>query len=483
MTQGDQRGRQRAAWHMHHVVWCVLLLMLAGCGTPSVAAPAVLHSAGVHASGTPAAATMQPAAAPTPHVAAQPVTPVPDMPLPSLSLHATAAPEAPPTTTPAPTPTPEHKLTLEERERIFNEVWQRVNDSYLYPNFNGVDWKALHDLFAPQIVAAESNEQFYAAVTAMVAELNDQHSRFGPPTAAVSEDAIVSGHEATVGIGVLAVPTNEGAFVQIVFPDSPAEQAGLRPRDRIITVDGRPYQPSDDNLQGPEGSSVRLTVVSPGDKPRDVVLPRREVEARIAPYSRRLPGDIGYVWISTLWVNDTDEQVSGALTELVAAGPLKGMILDLRGNPGGWAHVLSGILSHFVRGQVGMFFDRDNNVRPLVVPPPAGPDLRSLPLVVLIDQDTASYAEVLGAVLQHEAHATVIGVPSAGNTETIYAYTLFDGSRLWLAREGFRLQNGDNLEGHGVQPDEIIDVDWKRYSEDDDPQLLEALRVLEARTK
>ncbi len=483
MTQGDYKEPRRSGRQLHRFAWCFLMVMLAGCGTPSIAAPATIYSDIAPTNTATVAPTIQPSAQPTLHTAAPLATTTPDMPLPSLNLQATAVPTAAPRATTAPTPTPNHELTMEERERIFTAVWQRINDSYLYADFNGVDWKALRDTFGSQIEAAQSNEEFYAAITAMVAELDDHHSRFGPPATVVSEDAIVSGHEATVGIGVLAAPTNDGAFIQVVFPDSPAEQAGLRPRDRIITVNGRPYQPMDDNLQGPEGSTVRLTVVSPGDKPRDVVLPRKEVEARIAPYSRRLPGNIGYVWISTLWVNDTDEQVSGALTELVAAGPLNGMILDLRGNPGGWAHVLSGILSHFVRGQVGMFFDRNNNVRPLVVPPPAGPDLRALPLVVLIDHDTASYAEVLGAVLQHEAHATVIGVPSAGNTETIYAYTFFDGSRLWLAREGFRLQNGKNLEGYGIQPDITIDVDWKRYSEDDDPQLLEALRILGARSQ
>ena len=483
MTEGDHREPLRSCPQWLRFAWCFLMFILVGCGTPSVAAPAALHLETVRTAVTPAAPTTQPSAQPTTHIVAPPATTTPDMPLPSLSLQATAAPTVAPTATSAPTPTPNRELTMEERERIFTEVWQRINDNYLYADFNGVDWKALRSTFASKIEAAQSNEQFYAAITEMVAELNDQHSRFGPPAATVSEDAIVSGHEATVGIGVLAAPTNDGAFIQVVFPNSPAEQAGLRPRDRIITVDGRPYQPLDDNMQGPEGSTVRLTVVSPGDKPRDVVLPRKKVEARIAPYSRRLPGNIGYVWISTLWVNDTDEQVSGALTELVAAGPLKGMILDLRGNPGGWAHVLSGILSHFVRGQVGTFFDRNNNVRPLVVPAPAGPDLRSLPLVVLIDHDTASYAEVIGAVLQREARAIVIGVPSAGNTETIYAYTLFDGSRLWLAREGFRLQNGENLEGRGVKPDITVDADWKRYSEDDDPQILEALRILGARSQ
>jgi len=208
-----------------------------------------------------------------------------------------------------------------------------------------------------------------------------------------------------------------------------------------------------------------------------VVVMRQEVSTHILPYYRRFPGDIGYVSIPTLWVNDMGEQVSGALTDLVVEGPLRGLVVDVRSNRGGWGEVLTDVLSHFTRGQVGIFFGR-NHVRPLVVGPPAGPDMRRIPLVVLIDSETASYAEVLAAVLQQEADALIVGTHSAGNTETIYAHTLRDGSRLWLAQESFQLQSGENLEGVGVTPDTLLDVDWTRYSEDDDPQLLEALRLL-----
>lgn len=405
---------------------------------------------------------------------------------------ATAAPRATParptlsSPTPAPSPTAPVSatpLSPGRRQQVFDEVWQLVRDNYLYADFNGVDWNAVRQTFEQRTVDAPSDEQFYDDLAAMVNQLNDHHSRFGPPAAVITEDAAISGREASVGIGVVVVPMAEGGFIQTVFPDSPAARADLRPRDRIIAVDERPYQREDADLQGPDGSTVRLNVVRPGEKPRDIVLERQTVQGHVAPYYRRFPGEIGYVWVSTLWTPDMDEQVSGALTELVAGGRLSGVVLDLRGNPGGWSHVLSGVLSHFVRGQVGMFFDRHSRVRPLVVSAPAGPDLRGTPLVVLIDQSTASYAEVMAAVLQREARATVVGMPSAGNTETIYAYTISDGSRLWLAQEGFRLQNGANLEEQGVQPDELVDVDWKRYSEDDDPQLLEGLRALGAGPK
>jgi C-terminal peptidase prc len=441
-------------------------VVLAGCEIADVPAPA--PTIAVH----PMPAT---------HSALAPVLAPTALP-PTATLRPTSAPtRTPHDLQPTALPTPE-PLTLQERRQIFDEVWHTVNQHYLYADFGGVDWAAMREEYAPRVLADQTEEAFYGDMAEMVARLDDHHSRFLPPAAAQAQDATASGYEVAVGIGIVAQPKADGAFIQMVFPDSPAARADLRPRDRIIAIDGRPYVISDGDLQGPAGSSIRLNVVRPGEKPRDVVLVRQEIQGRIAPYYRRFPGDIGYVWVPTLWVSDMDEQLSGALTEMVADGRLHGLILDVRANGGGWSKVLSGILSHFVRGQVGMFFDQ-RHVRPLVIPPPAGPDLRGLPLVVLVDNDTASYAEVLAAVLQHENHALVIGQPTSGNTETIYAYTLKDGSRLWLAQEGFRLQNGANLEGAGVQPDVPIDVDWTRYSEDDDPQLLEALRVLGAGPK
>lgn len=379
------------------------------------------------------------------------------------------------------TPTPV-VLSVEERRQIFDEIWRTVKEHYLYSDFHGVDWDAVRDEYGARVEADQTRDEFYSTMVEMVARLNDQHSRFQPPAAAQEEDATMSNGAVTVGIGVMARARADGAFIQVVFPESPAARADLAPRDRIIAVDGRPYRPDDGDLLGAAGSSVRLTVVRPGAKPRDVVLTRQEVQNHIVPSYRRFPGDIGYVVIPTLWVNDMDEQVNGALTDLVAAGRLNGLILDVRANGGGWSYVLSGILGHFVRGQAGTFFSRQK-IRQLEVPTPAGPDLRRVPLAVLVDNDTASYAEVLAAVLQRESGALVVGSRTAGNTETIYAYTLADGSRLWLAQEGFRLRDGTNLEGAGVQPDSTVDVDWTRYSEDDDPQLLEALRLLGAGPK
>jgi carboxyl-terminal processing protease len=452
------------------------LVTVSGCGPVPAAATSPAFSqttAGPTALPATMVSTVAPTAVPT-RLPASPTLRPSSTPRPTAAPSPTLEPTEPPTPTAVATPA---ILSVEERRQIFAEVWRTVKDHYLYTNFHGVDWDAIQEEYGARVEADQTREEFYSTMVEMVARLGDEHSRFLPPAAALREDATTSNNEATVGIGVLTKQRPDGGFIQIVFPNSPAARAELAPRDRIIAVDGRPYRADDGDLLGEAGVAVRLTVVRPGDKPRDVVLTRQEVQNHIVPAYRRFPGEIGYVTIPTLWVNDMDEQVNGVLTDLVAAGRLNGLILDVRANGGGWSYVLSGILSHFVRGQVGAFFDR-HKLRSLEIPQPAGPDLRRVPLVVLVDNDTASYAEVLAAVLQHENRARIVGTRTAGNTETIYGYTLTDGSRLWLAQEGFRLRNGANLEGLGVEPDSTVDVDWTHYSEDDDPQLLEALRLL-----
>ncbi len=368
-------------------------------------------------------------------------------------------------------------LSLAERHALFEEVWQRIADHYLYPDFRGLNWQAVYDEFAERIVAVPDDRAFYALMEEMVGRLNDQHSRFLPPSAAQREDVRSSGIEAQVGIGVLAVPGKDGAWIQHVFPNGPADEAGLQARDRIVAVDGA-FVSSANMIHGIAGSRVRLTIVRPGAETLNVVLTRRPVEGRITPVARRLEGDIGYLAVSTLWVQDMPEQVREALLNVMAEGDLRGLILDLRGNPGGWQPVLVGILGHFVQGDVGNFFNqRDAN--PLTIAPNGGPYFYDLPVAVLIDHNTASYAEVLAGILQREAGATVIGLPSAGNTETIYAYELSGGARLWVAQEGFRLQDGSSLEEIGVQPDILVNVDWTRFSEAQDPITLRALHMVQ----
>lgn len=437
----------------------VLAALLAGCAAARPSAP-------VNPSDTPIAVvalgTVEPAPAAAP------------LPLASTIVAATPAPPTPAPPTP-PSPTPAPPLDAATRQQIFQEVWSIIDTNYLYADFGGVDWAATRAEFEQRAVQAASDEEFYQQIDAMVGRLGDDHSRFLPPQAAQRQDALSSGREEQVGIGVSYLGLSDGMLIRHVFPGSPAERAGLRPRDRIVAINGTFYTMAD--LQGPEGSEVRLTVVRPSEKSRDIVLTRTRLEGRITPQARRLADDIGYLAITTLWVNDMDAQVSAALAAIAAPRPLRGLIIDLRSNPGGWRSVMNGILSHFITGEVGAFTSRQGDTA-LNISAVGRPDLRGTPLVVLVDADTASYAELIAAILQGQAGAVVLGAPTAGNTETIYSYELTGGARLWVAQEGFELPDGSSLEGLGVQPDISILDDWTRFSEANDPGITVALRLL-----
>jgi C-terminal peptidase prc len=449
---------------------------LVSCGA-TLAITAVLMAG---CSGRAAQVAPRPTGTPIAVVSAATAIPLPPEEIPAATA---TLPSATASLPPAPTPSPAAsaatttptRLTPLMRQQILAEVWTTVNDNYLYADFHGLNWAAVREEFLPLVEQAQSDEEFYRILADMIAQLDDNHSRLLAPSAAQKEDVLSSGRDEQVGIGVIALPLADSLLIQHVFPDSPAARAGLRARDRIVAVDGVFYARAD--IQGPAGSKVRLTVVRPGEASRDMVLTRRLVEGRITPETRILPGRVGYLEVTTLWVSDMADLTAQSLDQMFQAGELNGLIIDLRRNPGGWRAVLVSLLGHFVHGHVGDFFSRQGDV-PLEIDGEAAPDLRGVPLVVLIDGGTASYAELLAGILQREAGAIVIGVPSAGNTETIYSYDLTGGARLWVAQEGFRLRDGHNIEGVGVQPDITLSQDWTRFSEGDDPWILEGLRVI-----
>jgi len=358
-----------------------------------------------------------------------------------------------------------------------------VDDIYLYPDFNGLDWQAIHAEYEPKALAAATAPEFYSILSEMVDRLKDDHSVYLPPWAAREQDGRASGNTNYVGIGIVISTEQDSIVVLYVFPGSPAEEAGLKRRDRITAVDGEPFAsptagPS--KIRGPAGTLVTLTVRSPGQPPRNVAIERRGITGTIKPYGARLESSprIGYLVIPDLWVKDISEWTEQELRELLDGEPLAGLIIDLRGNGGGFRRVLEGIVSQFVTGNMGEFYTQQTSYPLTVWTGKLFNQLRDVPLVVLVDKGTQSNAEILAAALQSKGRAKVVGVTTAGNTETIFAYELDDGSRLWVAQEGFKLTDGTNLEGRGVIPDAVIDLDWTNYSEQDDPHILKAIEIL-----
>ncbi|HEX8599981.1 MAG TPA: S41 family peptidase [Chloroflexia bacterium] len=370
------------------------------------------------------------------------------------------------------------------RLELFTQVWETVRDNYLYDDFRGADWDALRDEYEALVSEVTTGDEFYLAIDDMIAELGDDHSRYISPWEAKEEDDAMSGNYNYVGVGIFSRYKEDEIQIVYVFPGSPAEEGGLRRRDVITAVDGIPITTEDEDLsrvRGPEGTTVKLTVRSPGEAPRDIDLVRRPITGKVVPMGHRLEADpsVGYLIVPSFDPEDMDELVDEELAALLDGDePLSGVIIDLRGNGGGLLDTMERIAGQFLTGESGNYASKGSD-RAMI--PPRGShyrDLRDIPLVILVDEGSESASEMMTAALQYAGRAQVVGVPSAGNTETVYPYDFDDGSRLWLAEEGFQLPDGTTLEGTGVIPDEEIDVQWSEYPESEDPHILRAIELI-----
>lgn len=434
--------------------------------------------------------TPQPVPTATPAASASPT------PGPRSTIEPTPAPIVIATTSPTPAiastpsaPAAAGAEVLARHQRIFEQLWNTLNTQYVYPDFNGVDWAAVHAEFQARIDGGLDDEGFWRAMAEMIDRLHDDHSTFLTPSEAREEDDQLQGEYTYIGIGIYAgtQDAKQQAVILSVFPGSPAAEAGLRAHDAILAIDGQPVVNLDgtdnlDRIRGLPGTPVALTLKSLGEAPHEVTLVRRRVDAALQASGRLLPTGaaglrIGYLMVPTLWDVAIAASARQALGDLMAGGRLDGLIVDMRTNGGGVSTNLLALLGFFTAGRHGEFAGRDQ-ARPLMVTADPIGNSQDVPLIILIGSDTQSYAEVLSGVLREAGRARLVGATTAGNIETIYGYDFEDGSRAWIARETFVPPSGDDWEDTGIVPDVIVDRAWDEFTEENDPYIAAALELL-----
>lgn len=424
------------------------------------------------ASNTSAPPTEPPAPTAPPTETAAPLLPTPDeSPTPTVFPTATG---------PRPSPAPLHF-------QVFDEIWGAINANYLYSDFNGTDWNAVRGQALQRIGAGMTDPEFYAMLAEMIFNLGDGHSTFFSPEQARELDLEFAGKYEYVGIGVVHTPIPERGLLTIVlvFPGSPAEQAGLKPHDNILAVDGVPIFDEQglrrDLLRGPAGTTIVVTVQTPGQDSRQATITRAPVvlempaphQVIFTPSGKR----IGYVLIPTFNEASIDEKITQAIQELSRDAPLDGLILDNRHNGGGQSEMMLNTLAKFVNGDVGYFVQHGSEEKIQV----QGVDLagsQSLPLVVLVDDGTVSFGEVFAGILQDLGRATIIGSQTDGNVELMRVFDFSDGSRAWIATAAFRpyLHPDQDWEATGIIPDISAAGNWDETTFDTDPVIQAALK-------
>jgi len=375
---------------------------------------------------------------------------------------------------------------------IFDEVWQKVNDHFYDPGFNGIDWKTIGKKYRLSAAKAKTVDERTEIINRMLAELNTSHTRLYTKSAPEYYQLLAifckgpMGKEVRLmfpggklnypGIGVFVIEIGGKIFISGVLEGSPAQRSGLRIGDRIISVDGDAYRPVD-SFVGKSEKGVKITVQPTTDPksicevrvvpeeidPSDVFLKAMRESIRIVERARKR---IGYVHV---W-SYAGEQYHELLTAEIAFGKLKeadALILDLRD---GWGGANLTYLNLF-NPKVPVLTNIDRSGTRTDV------DFQwRKPVVMLVNGGTRSGKEILAYGFQKYGLGKVIGMKTAGAVIGGRPFLLSDGSLLYLASIG-TLVDGKRLEGKGVTPD--IEVPFSlEYAQGKDPQMDRAVEEL-----
>jgi carboxyl-terminal processing protease len=327
-----------------------------------------------------------------------------------------------------------------QNSALYNEALQLVKQNYV------------------GISSITDQELLYGSIKGMVDSLGDTgHSTFLTPAQSAAMKSELSGSIAGIGV-VLSADTSTFKIVRVVT-GSPAASGGVKAGDVITAVDGvtTSSMTVDDltsKIRGSAGTQVTISVIHLGSTaPVDITMTRATIAIPLVGWGI-VPGthiaDIALTEFST----GASDELKSAIASATDAGATS-MILDLRGNPGGYANEAQEVASEFLPSGV-VYMQQDAKGHNTDVNVDASQTHTNLPLVVLVDHDSASSSEIVAGALQDSGRARIVGVATFGTGTVLQQFTLSDGSVILLGTAYWLTPNGHKIFGVGITPDEKV---------------------------
>lgn len=372
-----------------------------------------------------------------------------------------------PTAEPAPTTSPEQQTaTPEDMQTLFAPFWEA--------------WNLVHQNYVDQPV--DDVALMRGAISGMMQSLGDQHTSYMDPEDFKQANQSLEG--SYEGIGAYVDTTSDYLTITSPIPGSPAEAAGLLPGDKIVAIDGEDMTGIDSELVrqkvlGPAGSTVVLTVMREGeDKPLDFSIVRAQITIASAT-GKMLEGDIAYFQVTTFGSN-TMPELEAAIAKVMPQKP-KAVILDLRNNGGGYLQTAVEVASQFMGEGVVLYEQYGDGTRNTFEVIPGGKVTdTSIPMIVLINEGSASASEIVAGALQDTGRAKLLGTVSYGKGSVQNWIPLSNDNgavRITIAK--WLTPNERTIHKIGLTPDYPVDLTPEDRQADKDPQLDEAVRVLQ----
>ncbi len=351
--------------------------------------------------------------------------------------------------------------TPKELETLFEPFWEA--------------WNLVLENYVDQPV--DQTAMMQGAIKGMLASLGDKHTSYMTPLEFEQANTSLEGEYEGIGAWVDIT----GDFVEIVSPmkGMPAEAADLRPKDKIIGINGEDMAdiPGDLALQrilGPAGESVTLTIQR-GEEVFDVTIVRANIVVPTVEYEM-LEGNIAYIALYNFNEYSTP-QLRDALETLLAEDPL-GLIFDLRSNGGGYLNTAIEVVSEFIPDGVVMYEEYGDGTREAYNASKGG-SAAEIPLVVLVNEGTASASEIVAGAIQDRGRGELVGMVTYGKGTVQTWIELQDsqgGVRITIAR--WLTPNGTQISEVGLTPDHIVEYTEEDYNAGIDPQLDKAIELL-----
>jgi carboxyl-terminal processing protease len=371
---------------------------------------------------------------------------------------------------------------------VLDEAWQIVNREYVDGSFNKNDWQAVRtSLITPDY---NSKEQAYGALRKALKLLEDPYTRFMDAKQFESLTSQTSGDLEGVGIRLEADPKTKVLTIVEPLPNSPASRADIRSNDRVLFIDGRltkgmSVEDASNLIRGKGGTPVTLKIERNG-KLINFPLVRAKIELQAVRYSLSQEGStrMGYMRMSEFSSHAAD-QMRQAI-KVLQKDNVNGFVLDLRGNPGGLLQSSVEIARMWMNeGAIVKTVDRKGSSEELVANRTA---ISDLPLVVLVDKNSASSSEILTGALKDNKRATIIGTQTFGKALVQSVHPLSDGSGLAVTIAHYYTPNGTDISHKGIEPDILLPLTReqleKLYSNPrllgtlDDPQYVRAVSTI-----
>jgi carboxyl-terminal processing protease len=354
-------------------------------------------------------------------------------------------------------------LAFSEEQRLLSEVWRIVDRAYVDDTFNHQNWWLVRQKALQQPL--NNREQTYAAIQKMLASLDDPFTRLLKPEQYRSLQTNTSGE--LTGVGLQITQDNPSGELRVISPieGSPAEKAGIKPRDRILKINGYPtskltLDESAERMRGPIGSKVTLTIASDeaSDKVQDVLLVRDRISLNPVYADLRPQANgtvVGYIRLTQFNANASME-VASAIQRLEAQGA-DSYVLDLRSNPGGLLQSGIDIARLWLAEGTVVYTVNRNGIQDSFAA--SGQVLTTDPLVVLVNQGTASASEILAGALQDNGRAQLVGERTFGKGLIQSLFNLSDGSGLAVTIAKYETPNHHDINRQGIAPDVVVPLE------------------------